>query len=226
MAIDKNMTLHNKESDLWSGCEVSSVRADSMADGIKNAAGAAFLFIAINADNTDYLPSLKILRDITNDPILIGTSDFSVEEQAEALRNGADFYGSFGDADENMKIALAVVSRVAERSGQRKDAPEIIACNNILIVPAYRKVFLNNGEISLTKMEFDILYCLVSNKGRVLSHRQIYNHIFNDDYTDPAYDAVKSAIKRLRKKLEGESVIESVRGVGYRAPIVDTGNRA
>ena len=221
LAIDKDAALHNRESALWLRCGISSIRTTSMDEGIAYANDKQFLFIVINANNIDYMPKLRILRGVTADPILIATSNFAIEEQVEALHNGADFYGEFSETDKNMKVVLAVINSVSERAGQRKDSIKIITYGDIIMIPDYRKVFGSGSELLLTKMEFDILYYLLSNRGRVLSHEQIYSFVFDDNYDEPAYDAVKSAIKRLRKKIGDKVAIESVRGVGYRAPIVD-----
>ncbi len=73
--------------------------------------------------------------------------------------------------------------------------------------------------IELTRLEFDLLYCLLVNAGRVLTRERLLEQVWNYDYTGDTR-AVDSAVKRLRAKLRSVSAeldaIEAVRGVGYR----------
>ena len=75
-----------------------------------------------------------------------------------------------------------------------------------------------DGEIiKLSKKEFEIIYLLYSNKRRVFSREQLLNKVWGIDYygDDRTIDV---HIRRLRKKLDeekGESIIETVFGVGY-----------
>ena len=134
MAIDKNIEHYDIEQNVWVEHEISSVRATSMDEGILNANRDTFLFIIINADNIDYLPKLRKLRETTNDPILIGTTNHTIEEQTEALRLGADFYGSFcGDSAKNINVALTVLNNITERARQNINTPDTAAHHDTLM---------------------------------------------------------------------------------------------
>jgi len=220
LAIEKDITVHDKEKALWHKCGVSNIRVDSMTAGIEKAINNQFLFIVINADNINYMPELESLRAITNDPIFIATSTFTIEEQVKALHNGADFYWNFSGSENNMKTILAVIHRINERAKQLKTPVQLITHRNILVLPSYRQVFVNDKEVELTKIEFDILYYIMSNNGHVLSYEQIFYDVWGYECDELTDEVVKSAIKRLRKKIDGEekhnSLIQNVRGVGYK----------
>ena len=74
-------------------------------------------------------------------------------------------------------------------------------------------------EVSLTKMEFDILEYLMSNRGIILTHTQILYTIWGDEYEETSYKVLRNAIKRLREKLrispDSPNYIENEREVGY-----------
>jgi DNA-binding response OmpR family regulator len=74
-------------------------------------------------------------------------------------------------------------------------------------------------ELKLTRLEFDLMQHLLLNAGRVLSREQLLSQAWGYDFVGGTR-AVDSAIKRLRGKirkiLPDETVIESVRGIGYR----------
>jgi DNA-binding response OmpR family regulator len=86
----------------------------------------------------------------------------------------------------------------------------------------YHRVFINDVEVSLSRVEFNILCYLLKNRGIILKYEQIYNHAYDDDYYDVSPGILFSAMKRLRKKIQkltkvGE-YIENVREIGYRIP--------
>lgn len=89
---------------------------------------------------------------------------------------------------------------------------------------ARRKVYCNHQEVELTAKEFNILCLLAVNKGRVLTHSQIYEKAWDNEAIGNERKAVGYHIWNIRKKLyaaapEHEFAIESVRDVGYRFEI-------
>ena len=82
-----------------------------------------------------------------------------------------------------------------------------------------RIVSMNGIVVDLTGKEFDLLFFLASNKGRVYTKKQIYTQVWEEEY---AFDDnnIMSFISKLRKKIEPDTehpfYIQTVRGVGYR----------
>ena len=74
-------------------------------------------------------------------------------------------------------------------------------------------------EIDLTFTEFEILYLLANNLGRVFSKEQIYDIVWKESYSGD-YNIVMSHIRNLREKIEDNPskpiYIQTVWGVGYR----------
>jgi len=221
LAIDKDEFVHNRESAAWLSRNIGSVRVPSMNEGIKKAVLNKYFFIVINSATIHYLPKLRFLREVTNDPILVCTTNYTMQEQGKAIDLGADFFGQISDnPNENILSVMALIKRLEERAEQRKDAIEIMIHGDILIARNHQKVFIGDKEIPLNKDETSIFYYLLCNHKRALSYEQIYNYIRGEDYEGAPFDAVRSAIKRLRKKIEDagqdRSIIENVRGVGYK----------
>ena len=220
MAIDKDINVHNKERQKWNARGVSDVRVDSMNEGIEKALTNQFFYIAINADNINYMPSLEILREATNDPILIGASNFTVDEQIQAINLGADFYGKFGEFDANINIALAIVNKANERGNWKKSTSSIISFGDILISRDYHKAFIKETEIFLNKTEMKVLSYFMVNRGRVLTYEQISRELWPNEYGEASFDALYNIMKRLRGKLrnsaDNKDYIENIRDIGYR----------
>lgn len=86
------------------------------------------------------------------------------------------------------------------------------------IRPTHRSVYVNGTLISLTRKEFDILFCMANHPGQVLSREQLYSYVWDSDTSFNIDEVVKAHIKTLRKKLSVSShkYIENVWGVGYR----------
>ena len=82
-----------------------------------------------------------------------------------------------------------------------------------------RQVKKNEEHIYLTFYEFEILFLLVKNPGRVFSKEQIYDIIWDEPYSGD-YNVVMRHICNIREKIEDDPgqplYIQTVRGVGYR----------
>ena len=90
--------------------------------------------------------------------------------------------------------------------------------NDLIIEPERRQVYLKGKKLNLTRKEYDMLFCLASNAGKILSREQIYAQVWEEDNSFNVDDLVKTHIKTLRKKLADADIqyIKNVWGVGYR----------
>lgn len=100
----------------------------------------------------------------------------------------------------------------------------ILSLSGLDLIISQRKVIINGQEVELTTKEYDILCLLAVNKGRVLTHSQIYDKVWGDTAIGNESKAVGYHIWNIRKKLceltdSPPIVIESVRDVGYRLEI-------
>ena len=81
-----------------------------------------------------------------------------------------------------------------------------------------RRVLLDAEEIKLTTAEFDLLWFLACNRGRVATRERIFAEVFGADY-DGEDRLIDLRVARLRKKLSDDAklskIIKSVRGEGY-----------
>ena len=84
---------------------------------------------------------------------------------------------------------------------------------------AKRLVRKQKQEIDLTFTEFEILYLLANNPGRVFSKEQIYDIVWKESYSGD-YNIVMSHISHIREKIEDDPshpvYIQTVWGVGYK----------
>ena len=81
------------------------------------------------------------------------------------------------------------------------------------------KVIIYDEEVKLTPIEFDILYLLASNAGKVFSTDEIFEKVWNEKVYE-ANNTVRVHIRRLRGKMKDDErvdkIITTVWGVGYK----------
>lgn len=158
------------------------------------------------------------IRELSNVPIVILTARVQEDERVRGLRLGADDYVVKPFSLKELEARLEVVLRRAQAAKPVKEG--IIFVNEELVIDVDRMVVTRQGKsLDLTPTELRLLFFLVENKGRVLTHRQILENIWGAEYSDEL-GYVKLFIYRLRRKLEVDPenprYILSERGIGYR----------
>lgn len=124
------------------------------------------------------------------------------------------------DEDEMINSVLSAleVGRRTYRIGETKLVSELYF-DNLSISPDKREVTRNNRKIKLTFTEFEILFLLAQNPGKVFSKEQIYDIVWKEPYFGD-YNIVMSHIRNIREKIEDNPskpvYIQTIWGVGYR----------
>lgn len=157
-------------------------------------------------DGYALLQDLRKRNDLV--PVLIITARDAVPDRVKGLDEGADDYlvKPF-DLGELAARIRAVVRRRTGRSGPR------IACGDLVLDPATRRVTLRGRDIPVSTREFALLGTLLERPGAVLSRAQLEERVYGWG-EEVASNAVEVHIHNLRKKL-GEKAIRTVRGAGY-----------
>ena len=106
------------------------------------------------------------------------------------------------DEDEMINSVLSAleVGRRTYRIGETKLVSELYF-DNLSISPDKREVTRNNRKIKLTFTEFEILFLLAQNPGKVFSKEQIYDIVWKEPYFGD-YNIVMSHIRNIREKIE------------------------
>ena len=116
---------------------------------------------------------------------------------------------------------IALIQSHSEFEKWELDTEPMLSFPGLEINLVRRKVMCNGNAVELTAKEYDILYLLAVNKGRVLTYSQIYEKVWDDLSAGNERGTVGFHIRNLRKKLYDEIpphlfTIESVREIGYR----------
>ena len=154
----------------------------------------------------------KEIKEIKDIPILFFTAQDEETSIVLGLDLGADDYivKPF-----RTRELISRIKSVLRRYG-KKEENNIIQYKDIKIDTISAKVYKNNKEIIFTSLEYRILLMLFTNQNKLITREQLLEKIwdiagnFVNDNTLTVY------IKRIREKLEDDSIIKTVRGLGYR----------
>lgn len=222
LAVNNNHNNFEVTQKEWLRHHVFIKMVKSMQEALKLLVNTDFLLIVIVADNiVEYLPHLKLMRDMKPIPILVISSKYNASEKLEAIQLGADEYIAYPSTDEEVVASgKALIRRYTVLNHQAEKPLTIITYHDIFMCVEYRKLFLKGKEIELTRKEFDLLHLLLSSIGRVYTHEQIYRHVWVDETDNVSADhAVWGMVSRVRKKLRSApdtlDYIKTVRDVGY-----------
>lgn len=161
------------------------------------------------------------IRGWSDVPVIILSARDQEREKVAALDAGADDYLTkpFGVSELLARI------RVALRHHSRMTSPSLTPSalsyldGPLRIDLAARRVFLNDDEVKLTKIEFDLLSLLVRHAGHVLTHRALLKEVWGPNAVQETH-YVRVFVANLRKKIEPDPArpryILTEQGVGYR----------
>ena len=157
---------------------------------------------------------LKKDKKTANIPIIFITAKDTENDTVTGFNLGADDYIS---KPFSLREVIARTKAVIRRTATMKaeDKPEQIEYKTLILDITKKKVSIDNEEIPLTKKEFEILFLLLQNKGRVFSREDILSKIWSDEVyvLDRTIDV---NITRLRKKIGiyGKCIVTRL-GYGY-----------
>ena len=156
----------------------------------------------------------KILRRESDVPIIMLTALAEEVDQVTGLEIGADDYIT---KPFSPRALVARVRALLRRSKGGVKPPSIIRAGALEIDSQRYTVTCNNVPVKLTPNEFKLLQLLAGRHGQTLTREQLLDDMYG---ISSSFDrSIDSHIKNLRKKLEtasGESLIETVYGIGYR----------
>lgn len=154
-------------------------------------------------------------RASTGAAIIVLSSRDSEADRVAALETGADDYVTKPFSPREIVARVRAVLRRATKATPRSPSEPLA----LSLDGSTRRVHVSGREVELTRVEFDLLACMLGAPGRVFTRAELIDRVWGDGFaiTDRTID---SHVKGLRKKVAeagGEAaLIETVRGVGYR----------
>ncbi len=173
------------------------------------------ILLDLGLPDLDGVEVIKRIRQWSQVPIIVLSVRDREADKVHALDAGADDYLTkpFGVGE-----LLARIRVMLRRSLQQAPEP-VYRIDELEVDLARRLVLLRNEPISLTPTEYELLRLLVTNAGKVLTHRQILKQIWGAVYLEQPH-VLRVNISNLRHKIEKDAsrprYILTESGVGYR----------
>ncbi|MDF2908126.1 MAG: two component transcriptional regulator, winged helix family [Herbinix sp.] len=199
-------------------------KANSAREGLQilETTDVKLVILDIMMPGMDGLTMCKKIRETSTVPIIMLSARSADLDKIIGLGTGADDYviKPFNPLEltARVKSQLRRYTKFNPNSHDEKQDKEIVL-DHLIINKENHKVNAYGKDVKLTPIEFDILYLLASNLGRVFSTDDIFERVWNEKMYE-ANNTVMVHIRRIREKIEMDSrdaqIIKTVWGVGYK----------
>ncbi|MCI7351375.1 MAG: response regulator transcription factor [Ruminococcus sp.] len=167
-------------------------------------------------DGFSILRRLKADKTTADVPVIMLTAKTAELDKVNGLESGADDYicKPFGVME-----LLSRIKAVLRRTGRKSPVSDsVLEIDGLSLDSEKRIVSYNGTEVTLTYKEFELLACLMRNKGIVLTREKLMEQVWGFDFEGETR-TVDVHVKTLRQKLElagCSGLIRTVRSVGYK----------
>ena len=217
LIIDDETSIHNVLSAYLKaeGYEFKSAYDGPEGLEIARSFKPDIIVLDVMLPGMDGIELLAKLRRESNVYVIMLTARSEETDKIVGLSVGADDYltkpFSPRELVARIKAALRRLQNPTDSVGERT----VFSFAHLRIDIAARRVWVDDNLIDLTSIEFDILLVLAQHQSMVLSREQLLEKIWGYDYFGDTR-VVDVHIGHIRQKLGNESLIETIRGVGYR----------
>lgn len=169
----------------------------------------------------DGLEICRELRRVSQVPIIMITARGEEIDRVVGLEMGADDYLCKPFSMRELTARVKAVLRRAQPapSGDSGPAKKIYGLAGLWMDAETRTAGIGEFELTLTRLEFDLLFMLLRHRNQVLARERLLEEVWGFDYCGDSR-AVDSAVKRLRAELRSidprADRVEAVRGIGYK----------
>ncbi len=204
-----------------SGYDVQSQSAGLI--GVQQAAEGSFdvVVLDLGLPDIDGGQVLKMIRSVSEIPVIVATARDDEAEIVRILRNGADDYVVKPFSGAQLQARIEAILRRMAGGGSRGP----VAVGELMVDGDQRVATVAGTAVDLTRKEFDLLLYLAERVGTVISKRELLAEVWRQPYGG-ADKTVDVHLSVLRKKL-GESAAEprylqTVHGVGVKLVVPET----
>lgn len=163
----------------------------------------------------DGIELLSRLRRESDVYVIMLTARTDETDKIVGLSVGADDYVTKPFSPRELVARVkAALRRIKTGTGTGEER-SVLSFKHVIIDAGAHTVHVDGIPVDLTSIEFDLLRALAENRGRVLSREQLLEKIWGTEYFGEMR-VVDVHLGHVRRKLGHESLIATVRGVGYR----------
>lgn len=199
------------------GYQVESAGDGQTALGLFDQLNPELVMLDVNLPDTTGYKLCQEMQSRTGVFVLMLTSRTDEADKIKGFAQGADDYITkpFSLVEIGARVgAILKRKRIVTPAEQQS-----LIFGTLAIDPVRREVMLSGQIVSLTALEFDLLYCLASKPGRVWRRAELLQEVWDYEYVGDQR-VVDVHIGQIRRKIEPDanqpSMIQTVRGVGYK----------
>lgn len=197
------------------------IKADNGEEALKilEKEEVQLIILDIMMPKMDGMEVCRRVRENLNIPILMLSAKSEDMDKIQGIMTGADDYLTKPFNPLELSVRVKALLRRAYYFNNNHDTNKIINIENLTINKYERTIKVEDNEIPFTSREFDIIYLLANNRGRVFSSEEIFTKVWKEGYFG-SNNTVMVHMSRIREKLEkyitGNKIIQTVWGVGYK----------
>ncbi len=202
----------------WSGTTVISAANGHKGIELVEAESPDVVILDIGLPDIDGYQVLREIRRFADVPVLMLTVRGEDTDVAKGLELGADDYITKPFSHIELIARVQAVLRRAQGLAVTDEERPFIS-GKLSVDFNRNEVMISGQPIKLTSTERKLLYYLIRNEGRILSHESLLTKVWGDTYVD-ARDLLRVHIQHLRQKLEDSAespiIIVTEHGIGYK----------
>jgi two-component system alkaline phosphatase synthesis response regulator PhoP len=162
----------------------------------------------------DGIEVLSRLRRESDVYVIMLTAKTEETDKIVGLSVGADDYVTKPFSPRELVARVKAALRRLQTGATPLDGA-VLNFKHVRIDTRSRRVWMNDKEVELTAIEFDLLKTLAEHHGMVLTREQLLEKVWGHDYFGEIR-VVDVHVGHIRQKLDSEDYITTVRGIGYR----------
>jgi two-component system KDP operon response regulator KdpE len=202
----------------WNDVEVIPTAQGSLAASLVETEGPDLVLLDIGLPDTDGFQALREIRVFSDVPVIMLTARNDTMDKVKGLELGADDYMTKPFDHLELLARIRAVLRRLDMPSPQNRIPSV-SVGDLEVDFTVHEAKIKGIRIELTPTEYKLLYHLVRNSGRILTHETLLSRIWGREYTEEL-DYLRVYVRRLRDKLGDDPVhpryIRTERGIGYR----------
>jgi len=218
LVVDDEPQIRRVVRNALDGIADRVIEASTAREGLNLAASAqpSLVILDLSLPDLDGLDVCRDLRAFSSAPLVVLSARHSDHDKAALLDAGADDYVTKPFSTLELQARVRAQLR---RATQRDGADDRLVIGDVEIDITRRIVRRDGVEVHLTPTEWSLLRAFVANRGRTVTHRQLFNAVWGRAEGD-AQQYLRVYVGQLRRKLEEDPVrpklIRTDPAVGYR----------